>query len=72
MVSMVRDTKYIYEMLNGEGTEENPYLITSTNDFAYLVSQLATYDSNYGYGQFFKQIADIKAPIPIACIKQRL
>lgn len=64
MVSMVRDTKYIYEMLNGEGTEENPYLITSTNDFAYLVSQLATYDSNYGYGQFFKQIADIKAPIP--------
>lgn len=63
-VSMVRDTKYIYEMLNGEGTEENPYLITSTNDFAYLVSQLATYDSNYGYGQFFKQIADIKAPIP--------
>lgn len=64
MVSMVRDTKYIYEMLNGEGTEENPYLITSTNDFAYLVSQSATYDSNYGYGQFFKQIADIKAPIP--------
>ena len=64
MVSIVRDTKYIYEMLNGEGTEENPYLITSTNDFAYLVSQLATYDSNYGYGQFFKQIADIKAPIP--------
>lgn len=64
MVSMVRDTKYIYEMLNGEGTEENPYLITSTNDFAYLVSQLATYDSNYGYEQFFKQIADIKAPIP--------
>lgn len=51
-------------MLNGEGTEENPYLITSTNDFAYLVSQLATYDRNYGYGQFFKQIADIKAPIP--------
>lgn len=64
MVSMVRDTKYIYEMLNGEGTEENPYLITSTNDFAYLVSQLAMYDRNYGYGQFFKQIADIKAPIP--------
>ena len=64
MVSMVRDTKYIYEMLNGEGTEENPYLITSTTDFAYLVSQLATYDRNYGYGQFFKQIADIKAPIP--------
>ena len=64
MVSMVRDTKDIYEMLNGEGTEENPYLITSTNDFAYLVSQLATYDRNYGYGQFFKQIADIKAPIP--------
>ena len=64
MVIMVRDTKYIYEMLNGEGTEENPYLITSTNDFAYLVSQLATYDRNYGYGQFFKQIADIKAPIP--------
>lgn len=64
MVSMVRDTKYIYEMLNGEGTEENPYLITSSNDFAYLVSQLATYDRNYGYGQFFKQIADIKAPIP--------
>ena len=64
MVSMVRDTKYIYEMLNGEGTEENPYLITSTNDFAYLVSQLATYDRNYGYGQFFKQIADIKDPIP--------
>ena len=64
MVSMVRDTKYIYEMLNGEGTEENPYLITSTNDFAYLVSQLAAYDRNYGYGQFFKQIADIKAPIP--------
>ena len=64
MVSMVRDTKYIYEMLNGEGTEENPYLITSTNDFAYLVSQLATYDRNYGYGQYFKQIADIKAPIP--------
>ena len=64
MVSMVRDTKYIYEMLNGEGTEENPYLITSTNDFAYLVSQLATYDRYYGYGQFFKQIADIKAPIP--------
>ena len=63
-VSMVRDTKDIYEMLNGEGTEENPYLITSTNDFAYLVSQLATYDRNYGYGQFFKQIADIKAPIP--------
>ena len=28
MVSMVRDTKYIYEMLNGEGTEENPNLIS--------------------------------------------
>lgn len=64
MVSEVRDTKYIYGQLKGEGTEENPYLISSTNDFAYFVSQLATYDKNHGYGQYFKQIADIKAPIP--------
>lgn len=63
MVSEVRDTKYIYGQLKGEGTEENPYLICSTNDFAYFVSQLATYDKNHGYGQYFKQIADIKAPI---------
>lgn len=63
MVSEVRDTKYVYELLNGEGTEDSPYLISSTNDFAYLVSQLVMYDQNYGYGQYFKQIADIKAPI---------
>lgn len=64
MVSELQDSKYIYEQLEGEGTEENPYTITTTEDFAYFISQLDKYDQNKGHGQYFKQKADIKAPTP--------
>lgn len=63
MVSEVQDIKYIYDLLSGEGTKDNPYLISSTADFANFATQLIMFDHNYGYGQYFKQTADIIAPI---------
>lgn len=62
MVCGVQSSLHQYDQLVGEGTDTNPYLISSTEDFAYLVRQLLMYDSDYGKGQYFKQICNIDAP----------
>ena len=63
MVSAVLATVHKYDQLQGEGTVDHPYLITSTEDFAYMVQQLLMYDSSHGKNQYFKQVADILAPV---------
>ena len=51
MVSAVLATVHKYDQLQGEGTVDHPYLITSTEDFAYMVQQLLMYDSSHGKNQ---------------------
>ena len=63
MVSAVLATVHKYDQLQGKGTVDHPYLITSTEDFAYMVQQLLMYDSSHGKNQYFKQVADILAPV---------
>ncbi len=63
MVCGVQSSLHQYDQLVGEGTDTNPYLISSTEDFAYLMRQLLMYDSDYGKGQYFKQICNIDAPV---------
>lgn len=49
-------------MLDGEGTEENPYLINNDDDFAMFLINLCDDEESYGAGLKFKQTADLKAP----------
>lgn len=62
MVGQILEINTPYNKLEGKGTEKDPYKISSTDDFAYFVSQLQQYDSSYGYGKYFVQTSDIMAP----------
>lgn len=49
-------------MLDGSGTEEDPYLIGSNDDFSMFLINLADDAESYGAGLVFKQTADVTAP----------
>ncbi|MDE7179640.1 MAG: hypothetical protein K2N88_00350 [Muribaculaceae bacterium] len=49
-------------MLDGEGTEENPYLIQNDDDFSMFLINLADDEESYGAGLKFLQTADVNAP----------
>ncbi|MDE6576594.1 MAG: hypothetical protein K2J82_07225 [Muribaculaceae bacterium] len=57
VTEVVRAT-FKYEGMKGEGTEENPYLVSSPNDFETLTSNLQK-DPDHGYGIYFKQTESI-------------
>ncbi len=49
-------------MLPGSGTEEDPYLISNTDDFEMFLINLADDTESFGAGLKFKQTADVTAP----------
>ena len=49
-------------MLDGAGTEENPYLIKNDDDFSMFLINLADDEESYGAGLVFKQTTDVTAP----------
>lgn len=49
-------------MLDGRGTEDDPYLIQSDDDFEMFLINLGDDKDVYGAGLKFKQTADVKAP----------
>lgn len=49
-------------MLDGSGTEDDPYLIQSSEDFEMFLMNLGDDKDVYGAGLKFKQTADVKAP----------
>ncbi len=51
--------KYV---LDGSGTEEDPYLIGSNDDFSTFLINLVDDEESYGAGLVFKQTADVVAP----------
>ena len=52
-----------YKYLSGSGTNKNPYLISSTKDFDYLLYNLKYVDTElHGKGSYFSQTADFDAP----------
>lgn len=52
-----------YKYLNGSGTIHDPYIISSTQDFDYLLYNLADIDSVlHGKGSYFSQTSDFGAP----------
>ncbi|MDE5806974.1 MAG: hypothetical protein K2H76_02575, partial [Muribaculaceae bacterium] len=46
-------------MLDGAGTEEDPYLIKNDDDFSMFLINLADDEESYGAGLVFKQTADV-------------
>ncbi len=58
-------------MLDGDGTEENPYLIGSDEDFSMFLINLSDDTESYGDGLKFRQTADVKAPDQSALIPGR-
>ncbi len=51
-----------YTGLTGEGTEDDPYIISSENDFKALRSNLRKDSTAYASGLYFRQTADFNAP----------
>ncbi|MBQ7041153.1 MAG: hypothetical protein IJN66_00375 [Muribaculaceae bacterium] len=52
-----------YKYLSGSGTNKNPYLISSTKDFDYLLYNLKYVDTElHGKGSYFSQTANFDAP----------
>lgn len=49
-------------MLDGSGTEEDPYIIGSNDDFSMFLINLADDDESYGAGLVFRQTVDVVAP----------
>lgn len=49
-------------MLDGSGTEDDPYLIGSDDDFSMFLINLADDKDSYGAGLVFRQTADVNAP----------
>lgn len=47
-------------MLEGSGTQEDPYIINSDESFQMFINNLNTDEETSGAGLFFKQIADVK------------
>lgn len=60
--------KYV---LDGSGTEEDPYLIKSSEDFSMFLTNLADDSESYGAGLVFKQTADVIAPDQSSIISGR-
>ncbi|MDE6027373.1 MAG: hypothetical protein K2G23_04840, partial [Muribaculaceae bacterium] len=58
-------------MLDGAGTEEDPYLIKNDDDFSMFLINLADDEESYGAGLVFKQTADVVAPDQSALIPGR-
>ncbi len=48
--------------LSGEGTEQNPYLIKTADDFEMFTYGLYQDSVSHGYGLYFKQSRDFEAP----------
>lgn len=52
-----------YKYLSGSGTNKDPYIISSTKDFDYLLYNLKYVDTElHGKGSYFSQTADFDAP----------
>lgn len=52
-----------YKFLDGDGTAQNPYIISSTEDFDYLLYNLSEVDTElHGKGSYFSQTADFEVP----------
>ncbi|MDE7465432.1 MAG: hypothetical protein K2M59_03260 [Muribaculaceae bacterium] len=58
-------------MLDGDGTEDSPYLIKNNEDFSMFLINLADDDESYGAGLVFKQTGDVAAPDQSALIPGR-
>lgn len=58
-------------MLDGEGTDENPYLIKNDDDFSMFLINLSDDTASYGAGLKFRQTADVTAPDQSALIPGR-
>lgn len=62
MLRTIQEEQIEYTKLNGEGTEENPYIINSTDDFKSLINNLRRDSLAHGAGRYFKQTATFDAP----------
>lgn len=52
-----------YEGLSGSGSSDDPYIISSTKDFDYLLYNISEVDTElHGSGSYFSQTADFDAP----------
>lgn len=58
-------------MLDGEGTEENPYIIANDDDFSMFLINLADDKESFGAGLKFRQTADVTAPAQNSLIPGR-
>lgn len=61
MLYGIMSTSVVFR-LDGEGTEENPYLINSADDFDMFSYGLYQDSLSHGYGLYFKQTASFDAP----------
>lgn len=62
MLHAVQEEQIEYTKLNGEGTEEDPYIIGSKDDFYALINNLRRDSIAHGSGRYFKQTATFNAP----------
>lgn len=51
-----------FSLRSGDGTKENPYVISSQRDFVMFLDDLRDPSNAGGRGLYFKQTADIKLP----------
>lgn len=63
-VKDVTDAKYFLDVVKGSGTKEDPYLISSEEEFKLLTDEFARStatdeQSMFGYGKYFKQTRDL-------------
>lgn len=49
-------------VLDGQGTEDDPYIIASDDDFEMFIINLGDDKESYGAGLWFRQTADVNAP----------
>lgn len=63
MLQCINYVMKTYSLRKGDGTEDNPYIISSAEDFDMLKYELST-DTNKGKGQYFKQTQSFKALAP--------
>lgn len=62
MLHETQGTVVEYTKLSGEGTEDNPYLIKSKDDFSSLINNLRRDSVAHGAGRYFRQTATFNAP----------
>lgn len=63
-VKDITDAKYFLDTVSGSGTKEDPYLISTEEEFKLLTDEFAKStatdeQSMFGYGKYFKQTADL-------------